>query len=93
VQALGTDVALEATNSEVVITASDLSGDVAVRADNSRLDLAGVSLLALETAIDVKRRSRVIASVSEIHSPGYNGYWHDATELENAPLVPERVVQ
>lgn len=90
VQVRSGDVALDATNSEVIVTASDLSGEVAVRADNSRIDFAGVSLLALEAAVDVKRRSRVIASVSEIHSPGYNGYWHDAAELENARLAPGR---
>ncbi len=90
VQVRGTDVALDATNSEVVITASDLSGEVAVRADNSRLDLAGTSLLALGAAVDVKRRSRLIASVSEIRSPGFNGYWHDSVELEDARLAPPR---
>ena len=62
VQVRGADVALDATNSEVIVTASDLSGEIAVRADASRLDFAGVSLLALETPLEVKRRSRVIAS-------------------------------
>jgi hypothetical protein len=92
-QVRGGDVALDAINSEVIITASDLSGEIAVRADNSRIDFAGVALLALETAVEVKRRSRVIASVSEIHSPAFNGYWHDATELENARFAPERAAQ
>jgi pimeloyl-ACP methyl ester carboxylesterase len=92
VQARSADVALDAINSEVVVTASDLSGEVAVRADNSRLDFAGVSLLALDSAVEARRRSRVIASVSEIHSPAFNGYWHDSVELENARLAPERSV-
>jgi pimeloyl-ACP methyl ester carboxylesterase len=86
VQIRGSDTALDATNSEVIITASDLSGDITVRADNSRLDFAGVSLLALDAPVEVKRRSRVIASVSEVHSPEYNGYWHDSVELEDARL-------
>jgi len=30
----------------------DLSGEIAVRADASRLDFAGVSLLALETPLE-----------------------------------------
>jgi hypothetical protein len=92
VQARSADVALDAINSEVVVTASDLSGEIAVRADNSRLDFAGVSLLALDSAVEARRRSRVIASVSEIHSPAFNGYWHDSVELENARLAPERSV-
>ncbi|HYS12005.1 MAG TPA: alpha/beta hydrolase [Burkholderiaceae bacterium] len=90
VQVRGADVALDATNSEVIVTASDLSGEIAVRADASRLDFAGVSLLALETPLEVKRRSRVIASVSQIHSPDYDGYWHDSVELEDARFSPER---
>ena len=90
VQVRGADVALDATNSEVIVTASDLSGDIVVRADNSRLDLAGVELLAREAPVEVKRRSRLIASVSEIQSPGYTGYWHDSVELEDARLSPQR---
>jgi pimeloyl-ACP methyl ester carboxylesterase len=91
VQVRGSDVAIDATNSEVVITASDLSGEVGVRVDASRLDLAGVSLLALGAPVEVKRRSRVIASVSEVHSPEYNGYWHDSIEVEATRYFPERV--
>lgn len=90
VQVRGTDVALDVLNSEVIVTASDLSGEIAVRADLSRLDLAGVSLLALDAPLEVRRRSRVIASASEVHSPGYNGYWHDSIELEDARLVTAR---
>jgi hypothetical protein len=74
----------------VVVTASDLSGDITVRADNSRLDFAGVQLLARESPVEVKRRSRLIASVSEIQSPGYTGFWHDSVELEDARLAPQR---
>ena len=87
----GRDVGLDAVNSEVVVTASDVSGEIAVRADASRLDFAAVSLLALDTAIDVKRRSRLIASVSDIHSPQYNGYWHDSLELEDARLAATQI--
>jgi pimeloyl-ACP methyl ester carboxylesterase len=91
VQVRGSDVALEATNSEVIVTASDFSGETSVRADMSRLDFAGVVLLALDTPVEVRRRSRLIASVSEIHSPEYNGYWHDSVELEDARLSLERI--
>jgi pimeloyl-ACP methyl ester carboxylesterase len=90
VQVRGAEVALDATNSEVIVTASDFAGEIAVRADNSRLDLAGVALLALDTPVDVKRRSRIVASVSKVHSPDYDGYWHDSVELEDARLSLER---
>jgi len=62
----------------------------ALWADTSRLNFAGDSLLALDAPVDVRRRSRVIASASEVHSPDYNGHWHDSVELEDARLVPER---
>jgi len=88
VQVRGADVAVDALNSEVVITASDLSGEIAVRADMSRLDFAGVSLVARDTPVEVRRRSRLIASVSEIRSPEFNGYWHDSVELEDTRLTP-----
>jgi pimeloyl-ACP methyl ester carboxylesterase len=91
VQIRGGDVALDALNSEVVVTASDLSGEIAVRADTSRLDFAGVSLLALDTPVEVRRRSRLIASVSRIQSPEYSGYWHDSLDLEDTRLSPKRI--
>lgn len=90
VQVRAHQVALDATNSEVIATASNFSGEIAIRADASRLDLAGVSLLALGAAVEVRRRSRLIGSVSEIHSPEYNGYWHDSVELEDSRLHPAR---
>jgi pimeloyl-ACP methyl ester carboxylesterase len=90
VQIRGAEVALDVSNSEILVTASDVSGEIAIRADASRLDLAGVALLALDTAVEVKRRSRLIASVSEIRSPEYNGYWHDSVELEETRLNPAR---
>jgi len=62
----------------------------ALWADTSRLNFAGDSLLALDAPVDVRRRSRVIASASEVHSTEYNGYWHDSVELEGARLFPER---
>ncbi len=82
------DVALDVTQSEVTATASDFSGEVAIRADACRIDLAGVHLLALGNAVDVKRLSRLIGSISRIQSPNYNGYWHDSVELKDAALVP-----
>ncbi len=88
VQVRASDVALDVTQSEVTATASDFSGEVAIRADACRIDLAGVHLLALGNAVEVKRLSRLIGSISRIQSPNYTGYWHDSVELKDAWLVP-----
>ncbi len=90
VQVRASEVALDVTQSEVTATASDFSGEVAIRADASRIDLAGVHLLALGNAVEVKRVSRLIGSISRIQSPNYTGYWHDSVELKDGALVPTR---
>lgn len=84
----GGDVALTVADSEVVATASDFSGAVALRTDAGRLDLAGVHLTATGPAVEAARRSRLIASVSRISSPAFTGYWHQDRELQNGPLAP-----
>lgn len=88
VQIRASDVALDVTQSEVTATASNFSGEVAIRADACRIDLAGVHLLALGNAVEVKRLSRLIGSISRIQSPNYTGYWHDSVELRDSRLVP-----
>ncbi|HEU0200755.1 MAG TPA: alpha/beta hydrolase [Burkholderiaceae bacterium] len=84
----GDEVALDVTNSEVVGTAGDLRAAVAIRADASRLDLAGYKIAATSAVAEVKRRSRVIASISEVRSPAYTGYWHDTHDVEATTLAP-----
>ncbi len=80
------DIALDVSNSEVVATASDFRGRLAVRADASRLDLAGVLLEAQGFAVQALRKSRFVASVSEIRDAFYRGWWHEDRPLENALL-------
>lgn len=86
VQVRAPDIALEIVNSELIATASDFAGRVAVRADASRLDLAGVRLQADGFALQVLRRSRLVASVSEIRDAFHRGGWHDDRELEGEVL-------
>ncbi|MEQ1806887.1 MAG: alpha/beta hydrolase [Burkholderiaceae bacterium] len=90
VQVRSADVALDVSNSEVTATASDFSGEVAIRADAARIDLAGVHLLAIGNAVEAKRASRLIGSISRIQSPDFTGYWHDDVEVSNSRLVPAR---
>jgi len=67
--------ALEVVNSELIATAGEFSGDVAISADKARLDLAGIRLDARRTPITVRRFTRVVGSSTEIHSPAYTGTW------------------
>lgn len=82
------DVALSVTNSELVATACDLHGRVALACDAARLDLAGVRLTASEDGVRAERRSRLVASVSELRDAGYTGWWHEDRELEREALDP-----
>jgi pimeloyl-ACP methyl ester carboxylesterase len=70
------DVALAATDSELSATNLRLAGRVAVRADNSWLDLAGASLVARERGVEAPPPSRVFFSVSEMRAPEHTGDLH-----------------
>lgn len=86
VQVRSPDIALEVTNSELVATASDFAGRVAIRTDASRIDLAGVRLQADGFAVQARRRSRLVVSVSEIRDAFHRGPWHDDREVEGEVL-------
>lgn len=88
VQVKSPDVALDITNSELIATASDFEGRLAIRADVSRLDLAGVKVVARGFAVQATGRSRFVASVSEVRDAFYTGWWHDDRELEGELLDP-----
>ncbi|MBH9577005.1 alpha/beta fold hydrolase [Inhella proteolytica] len=68
--------ALHSLRSVLTATASQLSGEWAIRADDSRLDLAGVQLQGEQTAVQVDGRSRLLLSISRLESPQYRGYAH-----------------
>jgi len=68
--------ALEVTESSVTATAVMISGRVGIRANASRLDLAGVTLRASEKGVDAAGASRIYFSVSEYDAPDYHGDAH-----------------
>lgn len=70
------DVALAATDSEVSATHLRLTGRVAVRAENSWLDLAGASLVARERGVEAPAPSRVFFSVSDMRAQDNTGDLH-----------------
>lgn len=88
VQVHAPGVAMEVINSELIATAGEISGATAIRADNSRIDMAGFKLDARSHAVTVKRTSRLVGSANEIHSPDYTGYWQGSVKIEKAVLQP-----
>lgn len=82
------ELALDLGNSELVATACDFDGRSAIRSDGSRLDLAGCRLHARGFAVQVARRSRLVASVSRIDDAFYRGWWHEDRELDGELLDP-----
>ncbi|MFT3733754.1 MAG: hypothetical protein QM776_01745 [Rhodocyclaceae bacterium] len=85
----GDKVALEVTNGDLRATASDFSATTAVVSDGARLDFAGVRLKATRDILQAKRHTRLIASVSQVDRPGWQGYLHTSVELVDAPLRPD----
>ena len=79
------DVALSAQHSEIVATHATFRGRVAVRAAHSRLDLAGVSLLASERGVEMPAPSRILFSVSDWHGTDHNGDAHFPWPEASAP--------
>lgn len=68
--------ALDARNSHVVATNVDLTGRIALRADDSMLDLAGARLHASERGVAIGARSWLYFSIGEIDAPDHRGPVH-----------------
>jgi len=81
-------LAIDISNSELIATASEISGQTAIHADKARIDLAGVQLDAKGEAIEVARSSHFIASACSVHSSTYNGYWQGSRTAAESALQP-----
>ena len=60
--------AIDVLKSDLLITASNISGETAIYSSGSRLDLAGVTLNGKEFVINGNATSSIVFSVSNIHS-------------------------
>lgn len=80
------DIAIDSRQSLITATNVDISAPIGIQATRSRLDLAGVDIVAGQQALAVKLKTRVIMSVSRIHSPLYEGYAHGAFSLRDTSL-------
>jgi pimeloyl-ACP methyl ester carboxylesterase len=72
---LGKEEGLNANNSDVTITNGDISGEVAIKSERSRFDLAGVHLKGSRDAVKATG-SKFVFSISRVHSPHMNGALH-----------------
>jgi pimeloyl-ACP methyl ester carboxylesterase len=82
----GDGVAVELIGSELTATATDISGEIAIKAARSRLDLAAVRIQGRSAAIIAPQASNIIFSVSTLASPHRNGPVH--TFLRVGPGSP-----
>lgn len=73
---ISTDVALSLQDAVLTLTVGRIGGRIAIQADNSKVDFAGVTLRAVEQAVSLSRASRVYFSVSEINAPDHRGSAH-----------------
>lgn len=80
--------ALEIRDSALTATAGEIEGETAIRADDSRIDMAGFRIQVSGQAVVVRHSSRLIGSANHITSPDYTGYWQGNTKLQKAVLRP-----
>lgn len=72
---VGKDEGLQADNSDITITNGDISGVIAIKANRSRFDLAGVHLYGSQDAVKAVG-SKFVFSISQVHSPHMDGSLH-----------------
>ena len=83
----GKDVAIYTRESRIKVTGGQISGETAIIASGSVIDLAGVKLTGKKAAVEATAGSRVLSSVSKIESPFNNGYIHGLYVVEpGSPL-------
>lgn len=82
---IGKEEGLLANNSDITITNGDISGVVAIKAVYSRLDMAGVSLKGSKDAVKATG-SKLVFSISQVHSPHSDGAMHDYKNMPDGVL-------
>jgi len=77
--------AMTAEHSLLVMTDGSIEGPVALRAQSSRIDLAGVSIRA-QRGIEIVQHSRLIVSLSDLNSSVYRGSLHGDFSITRSAL-------
>lgn len=75
----GGAVGMLVRNSNVVVTGGRIEGGVAIRADASSLDLAGVEIEGREAAVAAEQPSSVVFSLCRVRSPRTQGVRHNVS--------------
>jgi pimeloyl-ACP methyl ester carboxylesterase len=78
--------ALTITESVLVATNSTFRGQLGIKTQGSRLDLAGVSVVGDKRSVEFGARSRIIFSVSDISSDAYRGDVHGVYQYTETNL-------
>jgi pimeloyl-ACP methyl ester carboxylesterase len=82
---LGKEVGLQADNSDITYTNGKISGEVAINATASRLDLAGVRMIGSQASIK-GTDSKLTCSICRIDSPIATGNLHIFKNMANEEL-------
>jgi pimeloyl-ACP methyl ester carboxylesterase len=82
---LGKKEGLHADNSDVTITNGNISGVIAIKAERSRFDLAGVHLNASQDAVKAVG-CKFVFSISRVHSPHMDGSLHYYKKMDDEVL-------
>jgi hypothetical protein len=72
--------------SELELTNAQIEARTAIRSLSSRVDVAGLTMHVRDNAVVAEGENRVIVSVSEVRSPGFQGYLHGSYKLVDASL-------
>ncbi|MBU0729561.1 MAG: alpha/beta hydrolase [Proteobacteria bacterium] len=83
----GKAIGLDLNNSKLTGTALTITGDIAIHADKSRLDLAGVTLIGKKYAVTSDDQAILLFSVSRITSLLSDDYIHGVRKVSpDSPL-------
>lgn len=82
----GGEIGIEVNRSNVEATNVNVTAARGITVNGSRLDLAGVNIVAQHEAIAIDRGSRLIISTSKLQSTLYQGYAHGAFKLKQTSL-------
>jgi pimeloyl-ACP methyl ester carboxylesterase len=77
VKVINPKTALLVRSSTITGTAIDVNGEIGIRADDSVIDFAGVSVKASGRALDLSSSATIYFSVSDLQSPGLASDAHD----------------
>jgi pimeloyl-ACP methyl ester carboxylesterase len=70
-------------NSEFALTGGELRGDYPLEVSESELDLAGVAISGKQAAVRVRKKSKLVFSVSPLQSPKTDRVLHETLELDD----------